>query len=260
MCYYSINYICCMRFFIEISYRGTNYHGWQVQPNANTIQHEINKALSAILDSKISIIGASRTDAGVHANRTYAHFDYPLIFDCKEIVLRLNGFLPKDIVVHNIFEVDQQINSRFDAISRTYNYHIIQYKNAFKRDAYFFHKSLNIDEMNIACQHLIGEHDFTSFSKSHTQTKTNICTVTYANWTQDQEQIIFTITANRFLRNMVRAIVGTMLDIGMGKLSNQDMQDIFLKKDRSSAGFSVPACGLFLDDIDYPNSIFDDKK
>ena len=249
-----------MRFFIKISYRGAKYHGWQVQPNANTIQSEINKALSTILDSKISIIGASRTDTGVHANVTYAHFDCPIIFDYKEIVLKLNGFLPKDIVIHDIFQVDQQANSRFDAISRTYNYYIIQYKSAFKRDAYFFYKPLNIDEMNFACQHLLGEHDFTSFAKSHTQTKTNICNVTYANWTQVEEQIIFTITANRFLRNMVRAIVGTMLDIGVGKLSHQDIQKIFFKKDRSSAGYSVPACGLFLDDINYPNGIFNDKR
>jgi tRNA pseudouridine38-40 synthase len=240
-----------MRFFVELSYKGTNYHGWQVQPNAISVQEEINKALSTILNAKIEVTGAGRTDAGVHAKQMFAHFDFNEEFDVSKIIMKLNSFLPKDIVIHNIVEVDSDANCRFDAISRTYQYHITQHKNAFIENAYFLHKELDVEAMNIACENLLGKQDFTSFSKVKTDTFTNNCNVMFANWEWVNDELVFTIKADRFLRNMVRAIVGTLIDVGLGKITAADVLDIIQEKDRCKAGTSVPAHALFLTQVAY---------
>ncbi|MBT5089518.1 MAG: tRNA pseudouridine(38-40) synthase TruA [Flavobacteriales bacterium] len=245
-----------MRFFIEFSYKGTNYHGWQVQPNANTVQAEINKALSCILNAKIEVAGAGRTDAGVHAKQMFAHFDYDKEFDFHTTITKLNSFLANDIAVRSFFKVKEATSSRFDALSRIYHYNIVQQKNPFKTTAYFVHKPLDVKQMNLACQYLLGKQDFTSFSKANTQTFTNNCNVILANWQWQDEELIFTIKADRFLRNMVRAIVGTLLEVGLGKIKEGQVKEIIAQRDRCMAGASVPANALFLNEIEYPKDIF----
>ena len=240
-----------MRFFIELSYKGTDYHGWQIQPNANSVQAEINKALSTLLNTKIEVMGAGRTDTGVHAKQMFAHFDCQQYLDGLELASKLNGFLPKDITINNINAVADDANCRFDALSRTYHYHIIQQKNPFNTTAYLLYKNLDVDTMNLACKHLLGKQDFTSFSKVNTQTFTNNCNVMLANWAQKEGELIFTIKADRFLRNMVRAIVGTLLAVGEGKIKPEQVKEIIAKKDRGEAGTSVPAHALFLSSIEY---------
>ena len=241
-----------MRFFIELSYKGTNYHGWQIQPNANTVQAEINKALSIILNAKIEVMGAGRTDTGVHAKQMYAHFDYNTSFDVPKMIMKLNSFLPNDIAIHAIFQVDDEVSSRFDAISRTYEYHIVQHKSPFASDAYYLHKKLDVDAMNLACKHLLGKQDFSSFSKANTQTFTNNCNVIFAKWEWENDELIFSIKSDRFLRNMVRAIVGTLLEVGIGKVKADDIKEIIKAKDRGEAGTSVPGNALFLIKVEYP--------
>jgi len=244
-----------MRFFIEISYKGTNYHGWQEQPNANTVQSEINKALSTILNFKIEVVGAGRTDAGVHAKQMFAHFDCDIDFDIRNLIFKLNGFLPNDIAIHDIFKVKKNANCRFDALSRTYQYYILQKKDPFDNDAYLLQKKIDVDIMNEACQYLIGKQDLTSFSKVNTQTFTNNCDVMFAKWEVVNNKLVFTIKANRFLRNMVRAIIGTLLDVGTGKIVSDDVVKIIAAKDRCKSGKSVPAHALFLFEVEYPNEI-----
>jgi len=241
-----------MRFFIELSYKGTNYHGWQVQPNASSVQFEINKALSTVFNTKIEVTGAGRTDAGVHAKQMFAHFDFLEEFEKEQIILKLNSFLPNEIAIHSLFEVKDDANCRFDALSRTYQYHITYKKNPFNSAAYLLYKSLDLEAMNSACQHLLGKQDFTSFSKVNTQTFTNNCNVMIAKWEQKQDELIFSIKADRFLRNMVRAIVGTLLDVGKGKINPEQVKEIIAKKDRREAGTSVPAHALFLTKVEYP--------
>ena len=244
-----------MRFFIELSYKGTNYHGWQEQPNANTVQAEINRALSTILNTNIEVIGAGRTDTGVHANQMFAHFDCDIDFDIQNLMFKLNSFLPSDIAIKDIFKVKEDANCRFDALSRTYQYHIIQKKDPFNKTAYFLQNDLDIKAMNEACKYIIGKQDFTSFSKVNTQTFTNNCDVMFAKWELVNNKLIFTIKADRFLRNMVRAIVGTLLDVGFGKIIAADVAKIIAAKDRSKSGVSVPAHALFLTEVKYPNKI-----
>lgn len=244
-----------MRFFIKLSYQGTNYHGWQVQPNVNTLQQEVNNALSLILNEKIEVTGAGRTDTGVHAKKMFAHFDYYIDFDIQHLVFKLNSFLPGDITILDIFRVQNDANSRFDALSRTYQYYIIHRKDPFNKNAYLIKKDLDLGAMNEACQHLLGKKDFSSFSKANSQTFTNDCDVVLANWELVDYGLIFTIKSNRFLRNMVRAIVGTLIDIGCGKMSADNLISIIEAKDRSISGASAPACGLFLVDIEYPKQI-----
>ena len=244
-----------MRFFIELSFNGSNLHGWQIQPNANTIQAELNKALSAILNNVISVVGAGRTDAGVHAKQMFAHFDFEGDLETEILLTKLNGVLPNNISIHQIFKVDDNAHARFDAISRTYQYYIINKKNPFNKNVYLHYKTLNIDAMNLACKYLLGKQDFTSFSKLHTQTHTNNCDVMIANWKQQENELIFTIKADRFLRNMVRAIVGTLLEVGEGKIIAEKIKEIIAKKDRSEAGISVPAHALFITKIEYPERL-----
>ena len=244
-----------MRYFIKLSYKGTKYHGWQIQPNAITIQEIVQKALSILLKTETEIIGAGRTDTGVHASFYIAHFDCKEVLKTEEICLALNRILPIDIAIHSIYQVDESMHSRFSALSRTYNYIISRDKDPFSQETstYVWGK-LNVDAMNDACKILFDYTDFTSFSKLHTDTATNNCTILKAEWKETEDnKLIFTISADRFLRNMVRAIVGTMLEVGRGKISLDEFKTIIESKDRSKAGMSVPPQGLFLCDIAYSN-------
>ncbi len=236
-----------------MAYHGGQYHGWQVQENAHTVQAEMEEKLYVMLGEQVSITGCGRTDTGVHAREFYAHFDMEKpLEDEKELAFRLNAFLPGDIVIFDIFPVDQELHARFSAVIRTYRYYISRRKDPFYRDLqYEYTGPLDIESMKEASRFLFGKQDFTSFSKLHTQTATNICTVTGAFWTEDDHRLIFTITADRFLRNMVRAIVGTLVEVGKGKLQPGDVKKIIEARDRSQAGFSVPAKGLFLEKVKY---------
>lgn len=245
-----------LRYFIEFSYNGKSYHGWQSQPNAVSVQEVLESALSKILRSKINVMGAGRTDTGVHAAQMFAHFDIETAFDTDNVLFKLNCFLPADIAIHRIFQVRDKAHARFDALSRTYIYRIATRKNVFLYDfAYHVYFPLDIDKMNDACGILLGYNDFQCFSKSNTDVKTFLCTIKEAFWEYDDTVLVFTITADRFLRNMVRAIVGTMIEIGMGKIEVGKLHDIIQSKDRGQAGFSVPAQGLYLTNITYPDTI-----
>ena len=242
------------RYFVKLAYNGTNYHGWQIQDNARTVQQELNEKISLMLNQKVNLVGCGRTDTGVHAREFYAHFDLPDEYGEVDEMLafRLNAFLPGDIVIYQVFQVPSGFHARFDAKSRTYKYYISRQKDPFMTGlSYTYHAPLDIKKMNEASGILFGYEDFTSFSKLHTQTKTNICRIMEAGWEEKDGMLVFTIKADRFLRNMVRAIVGTNLEIGKGKLAVEDMKRIIEAKDRSQAGFSVPAQGLFLEKIEY---------
>jgi len=244
-----------LRYFITLSYDGAAYNGWQIQPNAPSVQETLQKALSTLLRTPLEIVGAGRTDTGVNASFMVAHFDFDTAFTTDELAqlrYKLNKFLPADIAIHDIHPVTDDMHARFSATSRTYHYYIVTEKTPFEPYAYRYPQPLDFELMNQACQLLLTTSDFTSFAKLHTDTKTNICTVTYAHWQQlTPVKWQFTITANRFLRNMVRAIVGTLLDVGRGTITLQQFQQIIEKKDRCSAGNSVPGNALFLSDIKY---------
>ncbi|NJM79988.1 MAG: tRNA pseudouridine(38-40) synthase TruA [Flavobacterium sp.] len=242
-----------MRYFIEFAYNGKNYFGFQVQPNAISIQETFEKALSLLLKEKIEIVGAGRTDSGVHAKKMYAHFDYEGEIDSDYWTKKMNSFLPEDIVIYSFIKVSNEAHARFDAKSRTYEYYIHTYKNAFQNQgSWYYHKNLDIKKMNKACELLFQYIDFECFSKVHTDVHTFNCKITTAFWKQEGNQLIFTITADRFLRNMVRAIVGTMINIGIGKITIDDFRKIIESKNRNEAGFSVPAHGLYLVNVEYP--------
>ena len=248
-----------MRYFIFISYKGTFYHGWQIQPQTVTIQKILNEALSTLLNDKISTTGAGRTDAGVHATVFCAHFESKNSekVKTKNLIFRLNKYLPDDICVNSIKKVSPDANARFSAISRTYKYYICRKKDPFFYDSSWLHsRNLDVSAMNKACRLLSNHNDFTSFSRLHSNTKTNICKIHFAKWQEKDNRIIFTVKADRFLRNMVRAIVGTMVDIGLGKLKLEEFEEIIIARDRCKAGKSAPAKGLFLVDIEYPEQIF----
>ncbi|WP_053975517.1 tRNA pseudouridine(38-40) synthase TruA [Mangrovimonas xylaniphaga] len=245
-----------MRYFIELSYNGKAYHGWQNQPNAISVQEVLEKALSMLLQEDIAIVGAGRTDTGVHASQMFAHFDTDKVVEDLNLVFRLNSFLPKDVAIHDIFRVKEDAHARFDATGRTYHYKISNRKNVFSFDyAYLMTVSLDVEKMNEACEILKQYKDFQCFSKTNTDVKTYICDIKEAMWEEANGELIFIITADRFLRNMVRAIVGTMVNIGLGKTSLEDLHQIIASKSRSEAGFSVPAHGLYLTEVVYPESI-----
>lgn len=245
-----------MRYFLELSYNGKAYHGWQNQPNAVSVQEVLEKALTLLLSDKTAIVSAGRTDAGVHAKQMYAHFDFQKKINFEDLIYKLNSFLPKDIAIHDIFEVQKNAHARFDALSRTYHYNISTSKNVFDSDfSYQIQKSLDVDAMNEACNILFKYKDFQCFSKSNTDVKTYNCEIKEAFWKVNNDKLTFIITADRFLRNMVRAIVGTMVNIGLGKIKPNELHNIIKSKNRGNAGFSVPANGLYLVDIKYPKSI-----
>lgn len=246
------------RYFIYLAYDGTNYHGWQIQPNGITVQACLMKALSTFLQREVQVIGAGRTDTGVHASLMVAHFDHDEQLDVAVVADKLNRLLPPDISVYRLREVSPDANARFAATARTYEYYVSTTKQTFNRHyRWRMYGALDYDKMNEAARILLEYRDFTSFSKLHTDAKTNICCVTHAAWTKvDAETWVFTIRADRFLRNMVRAIVGTLVEVGRGRLSPADFRQIIEQHDRCKAGTSAPACGLFLVQIEYPESIF----
>lgn len=241
-----------MRYFIEFSYCGKNYFGYQIQPREISVQQELEKALSTLLRQEIKTTGAGRTDTGVHAKKMFAHFDTDIKPD-QNLVYKLNSFLSDDISVKRIFEVKDDFHARFNATYRTYEYYISSEKNPFTQDSSWqmWRRKLDIDQMNEACKILFEYEDFTSFAKLHTDNKTNNCRIYKAIWEQNGAELKFTISADRFLRNMVRAIVGTMVEIGNGKIKPEDLRKIIEKKDRNSAGTSAPPQGLFLVDVGY---------
>ena len=249
-----------MRYFIYLSYDGARYHGWQIQPNGSSVQEVLGKALSTLLHESIEVTGAGRTDAGVNASLMVAHFDTEHTAD-NQLAYRLNKFLPQDIAIHKIVPVKPEAHARFSATSRTYHYYVITAKSPFEPYAYRFPQPLDFDKMNEAAKALFDYIDFTSFSKLHTDVKTNNCRIMAAQWEQVSPiKWKFTITADRFLRNMVRAIVGTLLDVGRGVLTLEQFREIIEKKDRCSAGMSVPGNALFLADVTYPDDIFIEHK
>lgn len=251
-----------MRFFIYLTFNGAAYNGWQIQPDKPSVQQTLERALSLYTGEKIAVTGAGRTDSGVHAIDYVAHFDseYPLSDgEPQRHIYKLNAILPHDIAVSKIVRVNDNAHARFDAISRKYKYYIHLEKDPFSdKTSHFFHYRADIDSMNSACEHLIGKQDFTSMAKLHSDTKTNICKVTYAQWESiSDDKLCFTIVADRFLRNMVRAIVGSLLEVGRGKEQAEWIREVLLAKNRCAAGGSVPAKALFLCEIVYPDSCFE---
>jgi tRNA pseudouridine38-40 synthase len=243
------------RYFVELAYNGAPFCGWQIQNNAVTVQGTLEEAFSRIMREDVALTGAGRTDTSVHAKKYVAHFDSIQILDektCEILCKKLNSYLRESIVIYKIYKVANRLHARFSATSRTYEYIISLEKNPFAVDfSYHLHGDLDINAMNGACQILHYYTDFSCFSKAHTQTKTNFCTIKKAIWKREKDSLIFTIQANRFLRNMVRAIVGTMIEVGQHKISLDDFREIIESKNRGEAGLSVPAKGLFLMDVCY---------
>lgn len=238
---------------MKLSYNGAPFHGWQVQPNAVSVQSTIEEALSTVLRENISIVGAGRTDTGVNARQMYAHFDYDKeIPDFGKLINSLNRLVGKDIAIYDIIKVADDAHARFDATARTYKYFVTHQKSPFLYPlSWHCPQSLDYEKMNEACEVLKRHIDFTSFSKLHTDVKTNNCRIDYAHWQKEGEMMVFTITADRFLRNMVRAVVGTLVEVGRGKISVDEFEQIILKKDRCSAGTSMPPQALFLWKVNY---------
>lgn len=242
-----------MRYFVTFSYDGTRYHGWQIQPNGDSVQTRLQGALSTLLRQEIGVTGAGRTDAGVHARMMVAHFDYDGALDCTQLTYKLNRLLPYDIAVEKVEPVSEEMHARFSATSRTYHYYIHTTKDPFCR-AYSceLHYPLDFQKMNEAGLLLTGYDDFGAFCKAGADVKTTLCHVTEARWVQTSPTTwYFRITANRFLRNMVRAVVGTMIDVGRGRLSLVDFCKVIEGKRRTEAGESMPGNALFLEKIEY---------
>lgn len=241
-----------MRYFIEFSYNGKNYFGYQIQPKDISVQEELEKALSTILREKIKTTGAGRTDTGVHAKKMFAHFETEQAVN-DQLTHKMNSFLPSDISIKRIFPVKDDFHARFDATFRTYEYYISLEKNPFTEDSAWqmWRRNIDVNKMNEACEILFEYEDFTSFAKLHTDNKTNLCKIYKAEWEQNGSELKFTVSANRFLRNMVRAIVGTMVEVGSGKIQPEDVRKVIENKNRNSAGTSAPAHGLFLVDVGY---------
>lgn len=247
-----------LRYFIELSYKGTNYHGWQVQPNSVSIQELIDNAFSTIFGTSINVVGAGRTDTGVHAEQLYAHVDFTNEINIGDVIYKINSLLPHDIVVENIVKTKEDVHARFDAISRSYEYRIFLGRNPFLLETTWQlnNKKLNIVKMNEAAQILLTYTNFKCFSRTNSNVKTYNCDVKRAEWVLTKKMLIFHITADRFLRNMVRAIVGTLIEVGTGKITFEDFKEIIDSKDRCNAGTSAPAQGLFLTQVTYPKTIF----
>ena len=248
-----------MRYFLKLAYDGTDFHGWQRQPNAVSVQQTLEEAISTILQHPTEVTGAGRTDTGVHAAQMFAHFDSDKPIEKCRLLTSLNRMAGKAIAVEDILPVRDDAHARFDAESRTYVYHISERKNPFSyRYSHFMEHLPDMDKMNEAASLLLATEDFTAFAKLHSDAKTGICKVSEAQWTYDEKKgcLDFTITADRFLRNMVRAVVGTLVDVGRMKLSLEDFKEVIESKDRCKAGVSMPAKGLFLNKIVYPKEIF----
>jgi len=245
------------RYFLEVAYKGTNYSGFQVQHNANSIQAEMEKALFILFRRQINLTGSSRTDTGVHALQNFFHFDTESISLENDFLYSLNSILPHDIVIKNIVAVKQNAHCRFDALEREYKYFIYQNKNPFLSDrAYYYPYSMDIEKLQEAAKQILDYGDFTSFSKRNTQVQNFLCSIYKSEWIREEESIVYTVIANRFLRGMVRGLVGTMLKIGTGKISTNEFKIIIESRDCTMADFSVPSHGLFLTGIKYESNIF----
>lgn len=245
------------RYFVHIAYEGTNYSGWQFQPNAMTVQQVIEDCMSKVLRTPIRVLGCGRTDAGVHAAEFVFHFEVEELV--PEFIFRMNRILPNDIAFKRFYPVTSDAHARFSAYQRSYYYQITTEKSPFNRHyAWRITKSLNVDKMNQALKHLIGTKDFSSFAKLNTDVNHHFCDLFTAGIEEKPGLIVVHISANRFLRNMIRAIVGTLVDVGLEKMNPKEFQTILDSKDRSKASTSAPANGLFLSDIKYPDSIFDE--
>lgn len=242
------------RYFIELSYDGTPFKGWQVQDNGDTVQGEINKALTTLVGEEIKCVGCGRTDSGVHALQYYAHFDSEVYFnDLRKLLHQLNGLLPHEISIITMFESKEKGHTRFDAIWRTYHYVISKGKNAFlKKYAHKVFIDLDVSAMNEAAKLLLKNDDFATFCKKGSDTKTTLCDVRTAHWIENDQMYVFEISANRFLRGMVRAVTGTLLKVGEGDMSAEQFNEVMLSKDRQEAGSALPAWGLFLSGVTYP--------
>lgn len=247
-----------MRFFIDLAYDGQNYHGWQWQPNALSVQEVLEDCLKNLFRRKISLTAAGRTDTGVHARSMMAHFDLDEMPDLDHTVYRLNRMLPPEIAIHKIYPVRENAHARFDAIWREYRYYVSVKKDVFAKDfsLLLWGTDLDVDAMNQGCEIIKKHRDFESFSKIHTDVKTFICTIKEAKWELVDSTLVFTIVGDRFLRGMVRTVVGTLLDVGKGKLKVEDIEQILNSKDRSNAGDAMAAKGLFMHKIIYPKDIF----
>lgn len=246
-----------MRYFFEIAYDGTNYHGWQRQDNAITIQEVVEEALTRITRAQTTIMGSGRTDTGVHCRQQFFHADFENKIDAEKLRFKLNSYLPTDISIQSIRPVKPDAHARFDATGRAYIYKITKVKDPFQQGfAYYYSKPLDIITMNEAATLLVGEKDFEAFSRVKTEVNNFVCNITEAKWEQAGESLIFSIKANRFLRGMVRAIVGTLLRVGSGKLTKSDFQKVIESKDRREAGSAAPADGLFLNEVKYPKDIY----
>ena len=248
------------RYFISLSYDGAAYCGWQRQPDAPTVQQALEKGLSTLLREDIEVVGAGRTDTGVNASYYVAHFDSEGVKDCAQLVYKLNLILPQDIAVMSVREVQPQAHARFDAVEREYTYYISQRKNPFRRySAWQYYVPLDMERMNEAVATLLDYDDFTSFAKLNSNNKTNICHVIKAEWRRaewDNDLLIFTIRADRFLRNMIRAIVGTLVDVGRGRYTVEEFRDILHSRDLSRSSAGAPAVGLFLSDVKYSDEVY----
>lgn len=242
-----------MRYFIHLAYNGANYCGWQTQPELPTVQLTLEQALTTLLRHPTAIVGCGRTDTGVHASDFYAHFNATDEVDTRQLTFKLNSFLPDDIAIYEIFAVRDNAHARFDATARTYQYHVSDRRLPFKQGLYSrIYYRPNLELMNQGANLLMEYEDFTSFAKLHTQVKTNICHLSLAQWEEREDEWVFTIRSNRFLRNMVRSVTGTLLDVGRGKLSLDGLRQIIERKDRCAAGVSMPPQGLFLTRVEYP--------
>ena len=245
-----------MRYFIEISYHGQAYHGWQIQKNAHTVQEELNQALKTLFRSEVETVGSGRTDAGVHALQQFCHLDLAMELDIQASRKRLNSILPSDIAVNAIYRVPSNAHARYDAVSRSYRYYVNRTKDPFQQyTSYRYWEKLDVGLMNKACLELVGERDFKSFSKVNTSVAHFRCQLTQAKWVLDNEAYTFYVSANRFLRGMVRSLVGTLMDLGTGKTSIDQFREIVESGDRTRAGRSVPPQGLFLTTIQYPEGL-----
>lgn len=246
-----------MRYFLELAYDGTRYHGWQRQPNAISVQEVLETSLSTLLKKETPVVGAGRTDTGVHAKQIMAHFDVDSKVDETQLRYKLNAILPPQISIAKVSLVKDDAHARFDAISRSYQYHIALEKDPFLIEkAYYLKRELDVFAMNEAAKLLLNYTNFKCFSKTKTDVKTYNCTITEAYWEVTGNQLVFTISANRFLRNMVRAIVGTLVEIGQHKITVADLDGIIKSEDRGKAGYSVPAHGLYLTTVAYPEHIY----
>lgn len=249
-----------MRYFLAVSYKGTNYHGWQIQKNAHTVQAEIEKAISLLLKTPIGIMASGRTDKGVHCRKQYAHFNFPSRIDTENLKIRLNSFLPADIGISGIYQVQDETHARFDAIQRHYQYRLTREKNPFLTGLLAHYKKkakLDWDLMNQGADLLLKHQDFECFCRKKAEVNNYLCTITHAQWTKRDDDVwVFDIIANRFLWGMVRAIVGTLIDVGTTKISLAEFEEIILSKERQNAGGAAPAEGLFLSNVIYPEAIW----